>query len=104
MYANLRQRGQQIDRSSLYGSLDVTEKSATSYFLGMAMAKLFAAPLFATPWLFHVSMASGVSIFCWPVHLRSRLIAAVSIFLFHNIQQSASELSLCYDPNNDVIN
>jgi hypothetical protein len=70
----------------------------------MAMAKLFAAPLFATPWLFHVSMASGVSIFLLAGTSRSRLIAAVSIFLFHNIQPSASELSLCYDPNNDVIN
>jgi len=60
VYANLQQRGQQIDRSPLYDSLDPTEKGATSYFLGMAMAKLFAAPLFATPWLFHVSMASGL--------------------------------------------
>lgn len=60
VYANLRQRGQLCDRSSLYDSLDPTEKGATSYFLGMAMAKLFAAQLFATPWLFHVSMASGL--------------------------------------------
>ncbi|WP_250504578.1 hypothetical protein [Caballeronia sp. AZ7_KS35] len=60
LYANLQQREQKLDRSSLYDSLDPTEKGATSYFLGMAMAKLFAAPLFATPWLFHVSMASGL--------------------------------------------
>lgn len=59
IYANLRQRGLYVDRSSLYESLDPTEKGATSYFLGMAMAKLFAAELFATPWLFHVSQASA---------------------------------------------
>lgn len=60
VYASLRQRGQSVDRSSLYDSLDPTEKGATSYFMGMAMAKLFASELFDTPWLFHVSMASAV--------------------------------------------
>lgn len=59
IYANLRQRGVRVDRSSLYDSLDPTEKGATSYFLGMAMAKLFAAELFDTPWLFHVSQATS---------------------------------------------
>lgn len=59
VYANLRQRGMYLDRSSLYDSLDPTEKSATSYFLGMAMAKLFAAEFFTTPWLFHVSQATA---------------------------------------------
>lgn len=59
IYANLRQLGQYIGRSSLYESLDPTEKSATSYFLGMTMAKLFAAKRFETPWLFHVSQATA---------------------------------------------
>ena len=59
IYANLRQRGVHVDRSTLYDCLDPTEKGATSYFLGMAMAKLFAAELFATPWLFHVSQATS---------------------------------------------
>ena len=59
IYANLRQRGLRVDRSTLYDSLDPTEKGATSYFLGMAMAKLFAAELFSTPWLFHVSQATA---------------------------------------------
>lgn len=59
IYANLRQRGLGVDRSTLYDSLDPTEKGATSYFLGMAMAKLFAANLFDTPWLFHVSQATS---------------------------------------------
>ena len=58
IYANLYQCGQYFNRSPLYESLDPTEKGANSYFLGMAMAKLFAAELFDTPWLFHVSQAS----------------------------------------------
>jgi hypothetical protein len=59
IYANLRQRGVRVDRSTLYNCLDPTEKGATSYFLGMSMAKLFAAELFDTPWLFHVSQATS---------------------------------------------
>jgi hypothetical protein len=59
VYANLRQRLHYCERSMLYDSLDPSEKSATSYFLGMTMAKLFAAQLFDTPWLFHVSLASS---------------------------------------------
>lgn len=59
IYANLRQRGHYVDRSTLYDSLDPTEKGATSYFLGMTMAKLFSAKLFDTSWLFHVSHASS---------------------------------------------
>lgn len=64
IYANLRQRGTHVDRSSLYDAMDPSEKGATSYFLGMAMAKLFASELFDTPWLFHVSLATseGVAI------------------------------------------
>lgn len=58
IYANLYQCGQYFGRSTLYEALDPTEKGATSYFLGMAMAKLFAAEFFDTPWLFHVSQAS----------------------------------------------
>ncbi len=59
IYANLRQNNQNVERSTLYDSLDPTEKGATSYFLGMVMAKLFAAKLFDTAWLFHVSQASA---------------------------------------------
>jgi hypothetical protein len=58
VYAHLRQRWQYCERSSLYDALDPSEKSATSYFLGMTMAKLFAARFLDTPWLFHVSSAS----------------------------------------------
>ncbi|HNV61010.1 MAG TPA: hypothetical protein PKH72_15275 [Rhodoferax sp.] len=59
IYANLKQRGHHVDRSTLYDSLDPTEKGATSYFLGMTMAKLFSEKLFDTSWLFHVSHASS---------------------------------------------
>lgn len=59
IYANLKQRGQHVERSTLYDSLDPTEKGATSYFLGMTMAKLFSEKLFDTSWLFHVSHASS---------------------------------------------
>lgn len=57
IYANLRQQGTHLTRSSLYDELDPTEKSAASYFLGMTMAKLFASELMDLPWLFHVSQA-----------------------------------------------
>lgn len=57
VYANLRARSSICERSTLYDSLDPTEKGATSYFMGMTMAKLFAMKLFDTPWLFHVSLA-----------------------------------------------
>ena len=59
VYANLLQRGNLIDRSTLYDAMDPTEKGATSYFLGMVMAKLFSAKKFDTPWLFHVSQATA---------------------------------------------
>lgn len=58
IYAHLRQRSHYCERSSLYDALDPSEKSATSYFLGMTTAKLVAARLLDTPWLFHVSSAS----------------------------------------------
>lgn len=57
IYANLYQNRMCINRSTLYDSLDPSEKGATSYFLGMVMAKLFAAEFFSTPWLFHTSQA-----------------------------------------------
>ncbi|MCZ4317211.1 hypothetical protein O4H66_27745 [Comamonadaceae bacterium G21597-S1] len=61
VYASLRQSSGQYEKSSLYGALDPTEKGATSYFMGMMAAKVLAARLLDTPWLFHLSMfrASG---------------------------------------------
>lgn len=55
IYANLRQTHSRLEKSSLYDSLDPTEKGATSYFVGMMSAKLVAARLLNTPWLFHLS-------------------------------------------------
>lgn len=55
IYANLMQTpAGGFNRSPLYDSLDSTEKGAVSYFLGMAMAKLFGARLFGVPWLVHL--------------------------------------------------
>lgn len=55
IYANLRQTPSRFEKSTLYDSLDPTEKGATSYFVGMMAAKLVAARLLNTPWLFHLS-------------------------------------------------
>jgi len=55
VYANLRQSPSRILKSDLYDALDPTEKGATSYFMGMIMAKLIAGKLLDTPWLFHLS-------------------------------------------------
>ncbi len=55
VYANLRQTPSRFEKSALYDSLDPTEKGATSYFVGMMVAKLIAARLLDTPWLFHLS-------------------------------------------------
>jgi hypothetical protein len=56
IYASLFQFGNSLEKSTLYRSLDPTEKGATSYFLGMVAAKLLASHLLQTPWLFHLSM------------------------------------------------
>lgn len=55
IYANLSESRNRFMRSDLYNNLDPTEKGATSYFLGMVMAKLVSDHLFSTPWLFHLS-------------------------------------------------
>lgn len=56
IYASLFQIGNSLEKSTLYRSLDPTEKGATSYFLGMVAAKLIASHLLQAPWLFHLSM------------------------------------------------
>jgi hypothetical protein len=55
VYANLQQSSSRFRKTSLYDSLDPTEKGAASYFMGMMATKLVAARLFDTPWLFHLS-------------------------------------------------
>ncbi len=56
VYASLRNSLGVFEKSTLYDSLDPTEKGATSYFLGMMAAKIVAARLLQTPWLIHLSL------------------------------------------------
>lgn len=70
IYATLRESGGQFRRSTLYDAQDPSEKGATSYFLGMAVAKLFAEKLLKTPWLFHFSMTGPLGL---PVRVRGAL-------------------------------
>jgi hypothetical protein len=43
-------------RSSAYEGLDPSEKSAISYFLGLAVSKAFVAKTLRVPWLMHVDI------------------------------------------------
>lgn len=45
-----------LRRTDAYAALDPTEKGMVSYFLGMALCKLFAAKLLQTPWLLHLDV------------------------------------------------
>jgi len=54
LWANLWEESGLIYRSPVYDDLDPTEKSSISYFLGMAIAKLFAAHLLFAPWMVHL--------------------------------------------------
>lgn len=54
--ANLAYNGRGLVKSSAYESLDPSEKSAVSYFLGLTMTKLLANRLLATPWLLHLDV------------------------------------------------
>ncbi|WP_168710475.1 hypothetical protein [Panacagrimonas perspica] len=56
VYAYLQYVAGRYGKSSLYESLDPTEKAAASYFMGMISAKVVFDRLLKTPWLFHVSM------------------------------------------------
>jgi len=45
-----------LNRTDAFRALDPTEKGAVSYFLGMAVCKLFASRLLNTPWLLHLDV------------------------------------------------
>ena len=45
-----------LQRTDAFRSLDPTEKGAVSYFLGMAVCKLFASSFLHTPWLLHLDV------------------------------------------------
>jgi hypothetical protein len=62
VYANLRQAHGQLEKSSLYGALDPTEKSGVSYFLGMMAARILGYRLLDVAWLFHVSLTGSLGI------------------------------------------
>lgn len=49
-------RARRLRRTAAARSLDPSEKGAISYFLGMTMAKLFAARLLDAPWALHVDV------------------------------------------------
>ena len=48
--------GRSFHRTDAFRALDPTEKGAVSYFLGMAVCKLFASRLLSTPWLLHLDV------------------------------------------------
>jgi hypothetical protein len=54
VYSHLMQTGSRVHKSTLYESLDSTEKGAASYFIGMAASKLVGMFLLRTPWLVHL--------------------------------------------------
>ena len=43
-------------RTSAFRALDLSEKGAISYFLGMVICKLFADQMLQTPWLLHLDV------------------------------------------------
>jgi hypothetical protein len=45
-----------LQRAGAFAALDPTEKGMVSYFLGMAICKLFASRLLITPWLLHLDV------------------------------------------------
>ena len=47
---------QSLFRTASFRALDPTEKGAVSYFLGMAVCKLFADTMLGTPWLLHLDV------------------------------------------------
>jgi hypothetical protein len=57
IYANLIESDDgRVVRSAAYEGLDPSEKSAISYFLGLALTKAFVAKRLNVPWLMHVDV------------------------------------------------
>lgn len=57
IYANLQTSySRHIVKTSAYNSLDRSEKSAISYFLGLTFTKFMATTLFRIPWLMHLDV------------------------------------------------
>ncbi len=64
----LERRGIWFRRTDVFQGLDPSEEGAVSYFLGMAVCKLFASRLLDTPWLLHLDACNRLN----PVVLRGR--------------------------------
>ena len=47
-------------KTPVYRNLDLSEKSAVSYFTGLTMAKLFSEKLLRVPWLAHVDLLKNI--------------------------------------------
>ena len=56
MAVEQRPYDQSLFRTAAFRGLDPTEKGAVSYFLGMAVCKLFADTMLGTPWLLHLDV------------------------------------------------
>ena len=56
MAVEQRQFSRALYRTDAFRALDPTEKGAVSYFLGMAICKLFASIFLHTPWLLHLDV------------------------------------------------
>ncbi|HHY28635.1 MAG TPA: hypothetical protein GX523_18205 [Desulfitobacterium dehalogenans] len=57
IYANLQETlSGNIIKSSAYKSLDPSEKSAVSYFIGLTSTKLICEKLLGVPWLMHLDV------------------------------------------------
>ena len=54
--ANIAQKSTTLEKSSAYESLDPSEKSAVSYFLGLTFTKLMAQKLLKITWLLHIDV------------------------------------------------
>lgn len=61
-------------KSSLYDTLDPSEKAVVSYYLGMACTKVFSYKFFNTPWLYHLSNINLITITFMPGDSRPDLI------------------------------
>lgn len=48
--------GRKLCQTSVFKTLDPTEKGAVTYFLGLVFCKLFAAKLLDAPWLLHLDV------------------------------------------------
>lgn len=63
LMANLKDSAQgEFTKTDAYKSLDPSEKSAISYFLGLSFAKWAAQELLETPWLIHLDRFSDAPI------------------------------------------